>query len=87
MEILTTDAFDTHVVWSANDVLGDSDDVAVVDSATSFTGLATRAWPGRVVRKRCGVRCRKFTRAKVWWHQLFAHYRILNSHVRSKAPS
>jgi len=38
-----TGSFDTHVVWSANDILGDDDDVRVVGSATTFAGLAANA--------------------------------------------
>lgn len=38
--ILTATEFDTHVVWSANDILGDADDVVVSGSETTFTAVA-----------------------------------------------
>lgn len=35
--------FETHIVWSANDSLGDADDVIVPGSVSNFTGLAAGA--------------------------------------------
>lgn len=42
-------AFQTHIVWSLNDVIGDGDDVFVVASIESFTGLAPGATVARTV--------------------------------------
>ena len=40
---MATASFDTHIVWSANDVFGDADDVIVSGSVAPFTGLAAGA--------------------------------------------
>lgn len=37
--ILPAAEFDTHVVWSANNILGDEDDVVVSGSEATFTGV------------------------------------------------
>ena len=42
-------AFQTHVVWSPNDIPGDSDDVVIVDSVASFTGLGVGASESRTI--------------------------------------
>ena len=42
-------AFETHVVWSPNSVVGDADDVFVAGSTSSFSGLAQGAAVTRTI--------------------------------------
>lgn len=47
--VLPIGAFDTHIVWSPNDILGDFDDVVVSNTLESFTGLGLGASETRTV--------------------------------------
>lgn len=42
-------AFGTHVVWSANAIIGDADDIVVANSAATFAGLAAATSATRTV--------------------------------------
>lgn len=46
---LAAGPFTTQVVWSANDIVGDADDVLVTGSSTSFPGLAAAASTSRTI--------------------------------------
>ena len=46
---IASGAFETHVVWSANNVIGDADDVVVSGSVQTFPGLGAAAFVTRTV--------------------------------------
>ena len=46
---MASGAFETHVVWSINDVIGDADDFVVADSVQAFPSLAAAASVSRTI--------------------------------------